>query len=399
MGALDGVRVIEIGEGICAPYCGQLCADAGAEVLKVEPSRGDWARQMGPPFVNGESPVFLCLNRNKKSVVLNLETGEGREALKKLVKDADVVIEDLAPGFAEDNGIGYDALRQINDKLIYLGISPYGEKGPYARKPATELTIQAMSEYTASLGVIGEPPVRLGTDVADTNTAVFGFQGILSAYFHRLRTGEGQKVAVNMFGSLLSMRGTLWSAQSDGIESWYGFHCDSYVKPPDHGYQTGTLPVYFTLRRGNEEAYSTVLIEFEMFDAINDPRFGEGGRDATGTGRLAHEVKPIWEAGFASKTADEVCEIINRNDGEAVPITDYEYLFAHPQTEAIDIVRQVDHPKAGKFRVLRAPWKFSEIPEGKYAPPPALGQHTEEVLRKAGLSAQEISRLGPARKG
>jgi len=399
MGALDEAKVIELGGGLCAPYTAQLCADAGAEVIKVEPPMGDWARQLGPPFVNGESPVFLCLNRNKKSVVLDLKTTEGREALKRLAKDADIVIEDLGPGVAEDSGISYEALSQLNPRLIFLGISTYGEKGPYARKPATELTIQAMAEYTSSLGVIGKPPVRLGTDVANTNTAVFSFQGIMAAYYHRLRTGEGQKVSTSMFGSLLGLRSIMWTAQSENIEQWFGFHNDSYVKPPDHGYKTKTLPIYFTLRRGDEDAYNRVLIEFEMFEATADQRFANGGRDATGVGRYSAEVKPIWEAAFAEKTVDEVAEIINRNDGEAVPVTDYEYLFAHPQIEALDIVRQVHHPSAGKFRVLRTPWKFSEMPEGKYEPPPALGQHTEEVLRKAGLSAQEISRLGPARAG
>lgn len=393
MGALDKVRVIELGQGILAPYCGQLCGDAGAEVIKVEPLGGDWGRQLGPPFVHGESPVFINLNRNKKGIALDLQKPGAGEVIRRLARGADVIIQGLEPGAAEDLGIGYDALEKLNPKLIYVDITPYGEKGPYKNKPATELTIQAMAEFTSSLGAIGEPPVRLGADVANINTAVFGFQGILAAYFQRLRTGKGQKVSVSMFGSLMSMRSVMWTAQSDSIDDWFGFHCDSYIKPRDHGYQTKTLPVYFTLRRGDEEAYSRVLIELGMFDAMTDPRFADGGREATGVGRYAYIVKPIWEAAFADKTADEVCEIINRNDGEAVVMTDYEYLFAHPQVEAIDIVREVDHPKAGKVKVLRTPWKLSGVPEGKYDPPPALGQHTDEVLGHAGYSAQETASL------
>ena len=185
---------------------------------------------------------------------------------------------------------------------IYCSISPFGEDGPLRDAPGSELVVQAMAEYTASLGRIGDPPVRVGADVASLNTGIFATQAILAALFHRIRTGEGQRVAVSEFGSLLHMRGIMWHSMSDP-DDWYGFHLDHYTKPPDYGYQTKNGALYFILRRGSSEDWDRLVMELGMEEALADPRFDDYGRAATSIGRYATEVKPIWEKAFAQSNA------------------------------------------------------------------------------------------------
>jgi CoA:oxalate CoA-transferase len=187
--SLAGFRVVDLTEGICGPFASMQLGDAGAEVIKVEPPKGDYARQVGPPFVNGESAVFLSLNRNKKSVVVDYRQDQ-RSILKSLAATADVFLEDLGPGEAERLGFGYSELSHRNPRLVYCAISPFGEEGPLKHIPGSELVVQAMAEYTASLGRIGDAPIRLGADVASLNTGIFTAQGILAALFHREHSGH-----------------------------------------------------------------------------------------------------------------------------------------------------------------------------------------------------------------
>lgn len=387
-GSLAGFRVIDLTQGLCGPFCTMQLGDAGAEVIKIEPPSGDFARRMGPPFINGESAVFLSLNRNKKSVVLDLETASGRDAVVRLTRDADVVVVDCGPVEAEKFGLAYGQLQSANSKLVYCSITPFGEEGPLRDRPGSELVVQAMAEYTASLGRIGDPPVRLGADVASLNTGIFAAQAILAALFHRLRTGEGQRVAVSEFGSLLHMRGIMWTSMSDP-DDWYGFHLDHYTKPPDYGYQTQNGPMYFILRRGNSEDWDRLVMELGMEEVLADSRFDDYGRAATSIGRYATQVKPVWEKAFENRTREEIIELVKSIGGDAVPIMDYPSLFAHSQVAALAAVAEIDHPVAGTIKAIRPVARFSATPSAIRMPPPTLGQHTAEVLRAAGLNASQ----------
>jgi crotonobetainyl-CoA:carnitine CoA-transferase CaiB-like acyl-CoA transferase len=359
--------------------------DGGAEVIKIEPPTGDYARRMGPPFIAEESAVFLSLNRNKRSVVIDLATASGRDAAIRLARDADIVVEDFGPGAADRIGLGYDQLSRINPKLVYCAISPFGEDGPLRDAPGAELVVQAMAEYTASLGRIGDPPVRVGADIASLNTGIFAAQGILAALFHRIRTGEGQRVAVSEFGSLLHMRGIMWTSMSDP-DDWFGFHLDHYTKPPDYGYQAQDGALYFILRRGNSEDWDRLVMELGMEEALADPRFADYGRAATSIGRYATEVKPMWEKAFAQRPRAELIDLIKSSAGDAVPIMDYPALAAHPQVATLEVIAEIDHPGAGRLKMIRPVARFSATPNSIRLPPPILGQHTEEVLRAAGFS-------------
>jgi formyl-CoA transferase len=359
--------------------------DAGAEVIKVEPPVGDFARRIGPPFVGDESAVFLSLNRNKKSVVLDLETPIGREAAALLARDADVVVEDFGPDAAQKLSLGYAQLRDANPKLIYCAITPFGEEGPLRNLPGSELVVQAMAEYCASLGRIGDPPVRLGADVASLNTGIFAAQAVLAALFHRLRTGEGQRVVVSEFGSLLHLRGIMWHSMSDP-DDWYGFHLDHYTAPPDYGYQARDGAFYFILRRGSSEDWDRLVMELGMEEVLADPRFADYGRAATSIGRYAAEVKPIWEKAFETRTRAELVALVKAIGGDAVPFMDYPSLMAHPQLAALGAIVEIEHPTAGTFKTVRPVARFSNTPNSIRMPPPTLGQHTDEILRAACMS-------------
>jgi crotonobetainyl-CoA:carnitine CoA-transferase CaiB-like acyl-CoA transferase len=378
-GHLVGFRVIDLTAGICGPFTSMQLADAGAEVIKVEPPKGDYARQIGPPFINGESAVFVSLNRNKKSVVLDYRDENERNLLKKLAATSDIFLEDLGPGEAERLGLGYDELARENPRLVYCAISAFGEEGPLKDLPGSELVIQAMAEYTASLGRIGEPPIRIGADVACLNTGIFATQAILAALFHRERAGEGQRVAVSQFGSLLHLRGIMWHSMTDP-DDWYGFHLDHYTNPPDYGYQAKDGALYFILRRGNTEDWDRLVLELGMEHALADPRFADYGRQATSIGRYAPEVKHIWEEAFRERSREELIALIKKIGGDAVPMMDYRSLLAHPQVEALGTIIEVPHPNGGTFKTIRPVARFANTPEPQMTAPPRLGQHTQEIL-------------------
>jgi crotonobetainyl-CoA:carnitine CoA-transferase CaiB-like acyl-CoA transferase len=365
--------------------------DAGAEVIKIEPPAGDFARRMGPPFVGGESAVFLSLNRNKKSVVLDLETATGREAAARLAHHADVVVEDFGCNAAESLGLAYAQLLGTNKNLVYCSVTPFGEDGPLRDAPGSELVVQAMAEYTTSLGRIGDPPVRVGADVASLNAGIFAAQAILAALFHRIRTGEGQRVAVSEFGALLHLRGIMWHSMSEP-DDWFGFHLDHYTKPPDYGYQAKNGPLYFILRRGSSEDWDRLVMELGMEEVLADPRFADYGRAATSIGRYATEVKPIWERAFEDRTREEIIDLVKAVGGDAVPIMDYLSLMAHPQVAALEAIAEIDHASAGRIKMVRPVARFSETPDTIRLAPPMLGEHTDEVLQAAGLRPADPKR-------
>jgi crotonobetainyl-CoA:carnitine CoA-transferase CaiB-like acyl-CoA transferase len=290
-------------------------------------------------------------------------------------------------------GLDMDALVLNNDQIVHCQITGWGPNGPWADLPGSEISAQMAAEATTSLGSLTEPPIRLGTDAASSYAGIYGAQGILAALWRRSQDGQGQKVDVSLFGCMLMMRSTLWAAMSNPDE-WFGFHNDSYVKPPDYGYQAKDGSIMLVVGRLSDEQWQALFIDLGLDHLSSEDKHllrTQGGVNA----RMGHITKPIWERGLVNFTVDELAAIFNKHGGNAYRINDYPHLFEHPQTKHLDILRQVEGEN-GPVTVMKPPWQFSEDPVDVRLPPPALGQHTDEVLAELGYAAGAIEKLRAA---
>jgi crotonobetainyl-CoA:carnitine CoA-transferase CaiB-like acyl-CoA transferase len=391
--ALSGFTILDLTQGLCGPFAAMRLGDSGMEVIKVEPLEGDASRTMGPPFVGHESATFLSLNRNKKSIALDFESAEGIAIVRKLISNVDVVLEDWGPARLVALGLDYEDLMRTYPGLVWCSITAFGETGPMCELPGSELVVQALSDYPNSLGELGSEPVRMGTDAANMNCAIFASQGITAALFHKIRSGQGQRVCVSQLGALLHTRGLMWTAQSEP-DDWFGLFNDHYTRGPDYGYRTKNGPVYWGLRRGDSEDWDRLLMELGMLEYLDDPRFANFGRNATSIGRYGPEVKPIWEHAFNEKDLrrEQVIELILSVKGDAVPFADYATLLRHPQIAELEIVVDIERPTDGTFKAIGPVWRFSDTPAKISRPPPKLGQHTTEILASAGFENDDALR-------
>lgn len=375
---LEGIRIIDASQGLCGPFLSLLLADAGAEVIKVEPPSGDYARGFAPQTKSGDSAAFTLLNRNKKSIVLEKENEDGKKNLHNLLAGADVFIEDWGFGEANSLGLDYDSLRKNNPRLIYCAITPFGEKGIYKDLKGSELVIQGMSDYWLSVGEIGNEPTRWGSEVASQGTASMALPAVLAALYNRNRTGEGQRIGISLWGTMLCYRQACWTLLGD-IEEWIGPFCQAYTYPRMHGWQTKDKPVYLRLYNASDEDYIGLLLDLGMEEVLADERFGNGGRDAVGTGPYAQELIPLWENYLKGMAADEVAELVWSHNAVAFPMNNTKEILQHPQVKALGVLKEMEHPTLGKIQVIGPPFTGSwETP--KVSPAPRLNENGAELL-------------------
>jgi len=358
--------------------------DLGAEVIKVEPPEGDWLRKTGP-FVKSESSVFLHLNRNKRSLSLDLKTSAGKAIFRRLITDADVIVEGYRPGVMERLGFGYEAVAALNPRIIYCSISAFGRKGPLASHPGSELAIQSFVGINRNLGTAGEPPLRTGFDLATTETAFAAFQGILAALFWRARHGEGQQVDVSMLGTMIAVSQWQLAAENDP-DDWTGRQLLGYTEPPDSGFQLRDGAVLFSLR-GDGEGWDRFFIALNRMDLAADPRFAVGNllvinRDLEAA--LREDLKKWSVEAFRHLIQDEL-------GGTITVLQTLDSVMHSEQTAAIRAVQTMEHPVCGRMVTLSPPWKFSESLTALRRPAPLLGQHTDEILRECGYTQRDIA--------
>jgi crotonobetainyl-CoA:carnitine CoA-transferase CaiB-like acyl-CoA transferase len=373
---LSGLHVIDATQGYAGPYVGLLLAESGAEVIKIEPPDGDYARGFAPAGPDGASALFSAFNRNKRGLVLNLDDVDDRRTYQDLVRSADIVLEDWGPGVADTRQLGYNDLQHLRSDLVYCALSHFGERGPLRDQPGGEIVIQGMTEYWKNLGALGSPPLRVGSQIAGHGTAVLAFLGILAALYHRARTGEGQRLALSQLGAAMFLRTIQWAAVSNPDQWLDASYNDNQVGRPRYGYRTKDRSIYFNLNKSTEEQFLALLEELGMLDeVIEDPRFENGGRRAVGMGQYADDVRDIWDAHFQTLPYQKVMEILNRHGCMAAELLFLDEVLQHPQTRTLNMLTE---DRAGRS-YLRAPWQGPWKPI-ELRPAPTLDQDHDAVI-------------------
>jgi formyl-CoA transferase len=379
--ALAGLRILELTQVMAGPFCGQVLADMGADVVKVEPPAGDSTREsLG-------TAAFLAVNRNKRSVALDLKTPGHQAVLHRLVAEADVLLENYRPGVAARLGADWETLCELNPRLIYASVSGFGQTGPYAQRPGYDLIAQGLSGVMSVTGEPGGDPVKCGIPISDLSAGLFCAVAILSAVVARERTGRGQRIDTSLFEAALAL--SIWET----AELW-----GTGRTPQPLGSAHRLSAPYQALR--TRDGYITVGANNQrlwqrLCDAIGQPELAADERFATNDARMANReaLEGDLESALAARSTDDWVAVLSEAGVPCGPIHDYRQVFEDPHTQAREMEVRLDHPVEGRISALGIPVKLSETPGSVRRPAPLLGQHTGEVLREAGFSDEEIAAL------
>ena len=389
MKPLDGVRVVDLSRVLAGPYCSMLLADMGAEVIKIEnPGKGDDTRGWGPPFIDGESAYYLSINRNKKSLTLNLKAGKGKEILRGLIRRSDILVENFRQGTMERLGFGYQAVRELNPRLIYCSISGFGRTGPMADRPGYDLIVQGEGGLMSITGFPDGPPTKVGVAIGDLVAGMFAAQGILLALLARERTGRGQLVDVALLDGQIAI-----------LTFQAGIYFATGKAPARMGNQHPTIAPYETFRArdgyvniavGNDPLWEAFCRAIGREDLLERPEFKTVALRVQNRPALLQVLDEV----MAARTTQEWLAILGKAGVPCGPINTVAEVCEDPQIRAREMVLEVPHPTLGRVRLTGIPIKLSETPGAVEAPPPLLGQHTEEVLTQLlGYSRGQVETL------
>ena len=387
-GPLAGVKVLELAQIMAGPTCGMLLADLGADVIKVERlPGGDDTRSFSRPSVNGESAAFMAMNRNKRGIALNLKIPAARDALKRMAAQADVVTENYRKGALDKLGLGYEALQALNPALIYCSISGYGRTGPYADKGGFDLIAQGMSGLMSITGEPGGAPVKSGSPVCDINAGILAALGIVAAYVHRLKTGEGQLVDTSLYEA--GIHQTFWqSAIYFATGNAPGPSGSAHILSAP--YQAfAASDGWLNIGGANQANWERLARVLGAPEWIDDARF----RSNSERMRNLQALTDLMNARLKTKGVREWIAALEAEGVPCGPINTIADMAGDPQTAARGMVVELQHPVAGATRALGLPIRLSASPGEVRHPAPLLGQHTREVLSEYGFSAAEIDAL------
>lgn len=390
--ALDGIKVLDLSRALAGPYCTMMLADMGAEVIKVEmPGTGDDSRAWGPPFVEGESAYFMSINRNKKSITLDMKGGKAIEIIMKLIKGSDVLVENFRPGAMERLGLAYQQVKAVNPRLVYCSISGFGQNGPYRMLPGFDQVLQGMGGLMSITGEADGPPVKVGVPIADITAGIFAAYGIAISLFAREKTGTGQMVDISLLDgqvALLTYRAGSFFASGEIPKRIGSGHP---VIVPYQAFKA--KDVYINIAVGNDQLWGKFCKAVGLEGIVNDPRF------ATNAKRVQNRDEVVKVVGdlIATKNGEEWLKILTDAGIPCGPIYTVDKIFSDPQIIHRQMVTELQHPKAGTVKVTGNPVKLSDTPGEITVPPPLLGQHTQEVLEGLGYSAKEIEELRQAK--
>jgi crotonobetainyl-CoA:carnitine CoA-transferase CaiB-like acyl-CoA transferase len=385
---LRGTRVLDVTTSIAGPYCAQILAALGADVIKVErPDTGDDARAWGPPFWNGEGTMFLSANAGKRSLGISLRDPDGREAVLRLAERSDVFLQSLRPGHAEALGLGPEAVRARNPRVVYCSVGAYGRVGPLSREPGYDALMQAAGGLISVTGEPGRPGVRVGASLIDQGTGTWAALGVLAALLERDRTGTAPAVDVSLYETALGYLGYHLA----------GFLADGTV-PTGEGTRFPMVAPYqvfatrdgeLMIAGGNDRLFARICDVLGTPELVDDPRF------RTNPDRVANrdELGRLLEDRLATDTTARWHERLTAAGVPVAPVADVADIVAAPQTEALGMLEPLPHPSIPDLRLPALPLSFDHERAVHRSPPPAVGQHTAEILAEVGYDDETIAAL------
>lgn len=387
-GALSGLTVLDLSRVLSGPFATMTLADLGADVVKIEqPGTGDDTRQWGPPFQGDEAAYFLSVNRNKRSLAVDLKSADGLALVRDLARRADVVVENFRPGTAARLGLGYADLAAENPGVVYASISGYGQTGPDSHRAGYDAIAQARSGIMSVTGEADGPPVRVGVSSADLVAGMWAVIGILAALRERDRSGQGQWVDISLL---------------DGSVSWLTYVASGYfatgTRPPRYGSAHPTIAPYqgfatkdgdLMLAVGNDAIWRRFAPVAGLADLLEDPRF------TTNPLRVEHrdELLPLVADAMAARTSVEWVEVLDAAGVPVGPIQTVDEVVTDPQVLARGMIGEVKHPTAGTVRTIGCPVRLTATPPQVRTAPPLLGQHTDDVLAELGVDQERLAAL------
>jgi crotonobetainyl-CoA:carnitine CoA-transferase CaiB-like acyl-CoA transferase len=382
------MRVIELAHIMAGPVCGLMLADMGADVIKVEKPTGDDSRRFVPPQIGGESAAYMMMNRNKRGIALNLKDPQAVDILRKLLAEADVVIENYRKGTMEKLGLSYEELAAVNPRLIYCEISGFGRTGPYAERGGFDLIAQGMSGLMSITGEgPGRPPVKVAAPISDINAGILGAMGVSAAYANMLQTGLGQKVDTSLFEAAITQ--TYWQsaiafATGNKPEPLGSAHP---LNAPYQAFQTSDG--WINVGAANQSNWLRFLDVIAAPELDDDPRFSSNAQ------RIQNlpELVVILNKYLGQDTTENWLRRMEKAHLPAGPVNDILQMHADPQARARDMIVEVNHPIAGTVETIGHPVKFSHTPAQVNHAAPLLGQHTREVLVELGYDSEQIEAL------
>ena len=386
--SLEGITVIDCSQILAGPFCSMLLADHGARVIKVEkPNGGDDVRGWGPPFIGDDSSAFVQLNRNKESISLDIKENPGKEILKKLIKTADVLIENSRVGTMDKLGFGYDDVKKINSKIIYCSITGFGSEGPYSKRGGFDLIAQGMSGLMSITGHPDSPPAKVGVPIADLNTGMFAMQGILSAYIHRLKKNEGQYMEVSLLESALAY--TMYESSI--------YFTTGKISTPDGSAHRLTAPYqafktkdgYINIGAANQSNWERLLNVLGLENLNKDPEFSDSKNRQINRKKL----EKILEKIFITKSSKEWIKMLIESSIPSGPIYNMKEVWEDEQVKYRKMDVKLDHPKQKKSRNIGVAVKLSKTPGKIKTPAPLYGEHSSKILKELGYSEDEIKNL------